>query len=280
MSVLSRPDTLLLAIRPPLRYLGAPFVSGTTDRSQHTPTRGCPNVTPCSTQIARSFRLSFQPTMRLVASPPFLHRTVTYLDQRRLSYEIVVVDDGSEDHTAQAVELLVQQSSHVRLIQLTCNMGKGAAVRRGMQAAREEPAIVCGCGWGDADRRTRALGVRTRHRGQISPSDHGRWPRKIHTILSRRGGIEACWEASLTPSFSASAFDTSRTPNAGSSCSAGRSRRICFRSPASTATRSISSYSISLANAAIASLKFPLIGPISQGRKSAPGAMDSSCFAN
>ena len=92
-------------------------------------------MTPCSTQA---------PTLSIVVPaynearrlPPFLQRTVTYLDQRRLSYEILVVDDGSQDHTAQTVELLAQQSPAVRLIQSTSNRGKGAAVRRGMQAAR------------------------------------------------------------------------------------------------------------------------------------------------
>ena len=92
-------------------------------------------MTPCSTQA---------PTLSIVVPaynearrlPPFLQRTVTYLGQRRLSYEILVVDDGSQDHTAQTVELLAQQSPAVRLIQSTSNRGKGAAVRRGMQAAR------------------------------------------------------------------------------------------------------------------------------------------------
>ncbi len=68
--------------------------------------------------------------------PPFLQRMVAYLDRRHLTYEILVVDDGSRDHTAQVVELFAQQSPNVRLILLPCNRGKGAAVRRGMQAAR------------------------------------------------------------------------------------------------------------------------------------------------
>lgn len=68
--------------------------------------------------------------------PLFLQRVVSYLDQRGQSYEILVVDDGSQDQTAQAVEKAAHDCPHVRLIQLTCNMGKGAAVRRGMQAAR------------------------------------------------------------------------------------------------------------------------------------------------
>ncbi|MCE3222107.1 MAG: hypothetical protein K0S58_287 [Nitrospira sp.] len=92
-------------------------------------------MTPCSTQTpALSIIIpAYNEARRL---PPFLQRMVTYLDQRRQSYEILVVDDGSEDQTSQAVESLAQQCLQVRLIQLRCNMGKGAAVRRGMQAAR------------------------------------------------------------------------------------------------------------------------------------------------
>lgn len=92
-------------------------------------------MTPCSSQTPSLSIVvpAYNEARRL---PPFLQRMVIYLDQRRQSYEILVVDDGSQDHTAQAVELLAQQAPSVRLIQLTSNRGKGAAVRRGMQAAR------------------------------------------------------------------------------------------------------------------------------------------------
>jgi len=68
--------------------------------------------------------------------PRFLQRTIAVLNQRGVSYEIIVADDGSNDRTAQAVEQLAQQHPQLRLIQLRSNRGKGAAVRRGMQAAR------------------------------------------------------------------------------------------------------------------------------------------------
>ena len=68
--------------------------------------------------------------------PLFLPRVIAYLDERGQPYEILVVDDGSHDETAHAVRLAAHNCPQLRLIQLTCNMGKGAAVRRGMQAAR------------------------------------------------------------------------------------------------------------------------------------------------
>ena len=92
-------------------------------------------MTPCSIQAPYLSVIipAYNEARRL---PFFLQRVVAYLDQQGRSYEILVVDDGSHDETATTVELAAQHCPHVRLLQLICNMGKGAAVRRGMQAAR------------------------------------------------------------------------------------------------------------------------------------------------
>jgi len=62
---------------------------------------------------------------------PYLEAITAYLGRRGLSYELLVVDDGSRDDTAALVE-----RADARLIRLPRNTGKGAAVRAGMQAAR------------------------------------------------------------------------------------------------------------------------------------------------
>ena len=92
-------------------------------------------MTPCSTQ-APSLSIIIPAYNEARRLPRFLERAVAFLNQHGLSYEIIVVDDGSTDQTAQAIECQAQQCPHLRLIQLRWNMGKGAAVRRGMQAAR------------------------------------------------------------------------------------------------------------------------------------------------
>lgn len=51
-------------------------------------------------------------------------------------YEIVVVDDGSSDGTAQIVTDIAMQDCRVRLIELTENRGRGHARSRGIAAAR------------------------------------------------------------------------------------------------------------------------------------------------
>jgi dolichyl-phosphate beta-glucosyltransferase len=68
--------------------------------------------------------------------PAFLERVDRYLEMRHLSYEVIVVDDGSVDETAALVTMLAGCLSHVRLIRSPRNAGKGAAIRLGMQQAR------------------------------------------------------------------------------------------------------------------------------------------------
>lgn len=57
-----------------------------------------------------------------------------YLISRALSYEVLVINDGSTDHTEDIVRKLANDSVH--LISHPHNLGKGAAVRTGMLAAQ------------------------------------------------------------------------------------------------------------------------------------------------
>lgn len=67
----------------------------------------------------------------------YLTEIQRYLSTRHTPFEILVVDDGSADDTAQLVESRCQQdAAAVRLIRLNRNQGKGAAVRAGMKQAQ------------------------------------------------------------------------------------------------------------------------------------------------
>ncbi len=66
--------------------------------------------------------------------PPFLEKVVAYLEGRDEPYEVIVVDDGSIDGTADLVQARGMPS--VSVLRLQPNAGKGAAVRAGMLAAK------------------------------------------------------------------------------------------------------------------------------------------------
>src|SRR5258708_39845565 len=61
-----------------------------------------------------------------------------YLDSRFLVYEVIVVDDGSRDGTADIVRAAARDWHNLKLLVQPRNLGKGAAVRRGCLAARND----------------------------------------------------------------------------------------------------------------------------------------------
>jgi glycosyltransferase involved in cell wall biosynthesis len=67
---------------------------------------------------------------------PTLQRLHAHLSSQPLTYEILVVDDGSKDKTCDVVEAAMASIPHLGLLRQAPNRGKGAAVRRGMLAAR------------------------------------------------------------------------------------------------------------------------------------------------
>lgn len=68
--------------------------------------------------------------------PPTLALARSYFDGRGQPYEILVVDDGSEDDTATLVETTARHWPQLQLLTLKPNRGKGAAVQAGMLRAR------------------------------------------------------------------------------------------------------------------------------------------------
>lgn len=70
----------------------------------------------------------------------FLSTVISYLSTRDFSYEIVIVDDGSRDATISMVEPLLKEmlSGKYKILKLPINLGKGAAVKRGMLEATGE----------------------------------------------------------------------------------------------------------------------------------------------
>ena len=67
---------------------------------------------------------------------PAVQELAAFARAQAMSYELIVVDDGSRDGTASLVHRLSQNAPEVRLIRLASNQGKGYAVRTGVVNGR------------------------------------------------------------------------------------------------------------------------------------------------
>lgn len=70
-----------------------------------------------------------------------LRRIVEWLTAQEIEFEVIVVDDGSQDATVAEV-LLCRPGTTIRLLRGEENRGKGAAVRRGVLAAKHEVILI------------------------------------------------------------------------------------------------------------------------------------------
>ena len=67
-----------------------------------------------------------------------LDYVLDYIREHNLSAEIIVVDDGSTDHTSQLVESYTSENASVGLLRTPEHRGKGSAVRAGFSRPREQ----------------------------------------------------------------------------------------------------------------------------------------------
>ncbi len=67
-------------------------------------------------------------------------QTITSLSLLSKDYEVIIVDDGSQDNTVKTVKKLLQNlnSKTLRLVELKHNRGKGAAIQAGVAQAQGE----------------------------------------------------------------------------------------------------------------------------------------------
>ncbi len=71
--------------------------------------------------------------------PELLAAAFETLQERVADYEVIVVDDGSRDRTAQVLETLrVRYAPHLRIVTHASNRGYGCALRSGFKAATKD----------------------------------------------------------------------------------------------------------------------------------------------
>ncbi len=72
---------------------------------------------------------------------PTLTRILAFLKAKKISFEIIVVDDGSKDSTPGLVRAMMRKEKCLRLAGDGLNHGKGHAVRLGVEAAKGEQIL-------------------------------------------------------------------------------------------------------------------------------------------
>jgi dolichyl-phosphate beta-glucosyltransferase len=74
--------------------------------------------------------------------PRTIEQVERYLDGKDVSYELILVDDGSSDGTRKVMDAAAERNRFVRLEALPSNRGKGRALAEGVAVAKGSEVLV------------------------------------------------------------------------------------------------------------------------------------------
>ncbi len=103
---------------------------------------------------------------------PLYARLVTVLEQENLTFELIIVDDGSDDDTAKQVADLEARDQRVRLARFSRNFGHEAASTCGFDLARGQAVVLM-----DAD---------LQDPPEVIPQLVARWREGFEVVYARR----------------------------------------------------------------------------------------------
>lgn len=68
-------------------------------------------------------------------------KAVKVLEELKLDYEIILVNDGSKDNTGKVIDRLAQENPHIRAIHHNKNLGYGEALKSGFYSAKYDTIV-------------------------------------------------------------------------------------------------------------------------------------------
>jgi dolichyl-phosphate beta-glucosyltransferase len=74
--------------------------------------------------------------------PRTIEQIEEYLDGHGISYELILVDDGSSDGTRRVMDVAAARNRNVRVQALAVNRGKGRALAEGVKLSRGDEVLV------------------------------------------------------------------------------------------------------------------------------------------
>lgn len=112
----------------------------TEEKKIHTPTQLA--MSPCARSLSVIIP-AFNEALRISST---ITSTASFLQSSGYDWDIIVVDDGSQDRTGETVVKIADHlglSESIRVIVLPQNRGKGAAVKAGVLASEKEYCLIC-----------------------------------------------------------------------------------------------------------------------------------------
>ena len=119
--------------------------------------------------------------------PALYERLSRALEQTRMRAEIIFVDDGSEDRTAEELRALAASDPRVKVVELSKNFGLAAAVTAGLDRARGDAVVLMDGDLQDPPELIPELVARWRQGYQVVNAVKGRRPEHLPKRIAFRG---------------------------------------------------------------------------------------------